>query len=166
MCNTVYGPTAPSRCGRSPRVSRRFEYGTVREITKQLTSVDDNRPAGVRHPLVTLVNMLDALRRRVPTGDASPTISARKFEDAAPVIRNSAKLPLLPDYASVGALAGEMVAQRQLVSLPTSSDRAFMPNAGERCGVIRAAHAAIAPMFWGLVSVRREAEGRAGRPCG
>jgi hypothetical protein len=119
--------------------------------TKQLTSFDDNRPTRVRcvHPLVTLVEKLDALHRRVPREDASPATFVRHFEDAARVIHGSAKLPPLPDYVGVGALADEMVAQRQLASLPSSSDLAFMPTAGERWDAIRAAHAAIAPMFWG-----------------
>jgi len=42
-----------------------------------------------------------------------------------------------------------MVAQRQLASLPSSSDVALTPTKGERWDAIRAAHAAIAPMFWG-----------------
>jgi hypothetical protein len=73
------------------------------EVTKQLTSVDDNWPTRVRcaHPLVTLVEKLDALHRRVPREDASPATFVRHFEDAARVIHGSAKLPLLPDY--VGA---------------------------------------------------------------
>lgn len=118
---------------------------------KQLTSFDDNRPKAARcvHPLVTLVEKLDALHRRVPREDAAPPTFVRHFEDAARVIHDSAKLPPLPDYVGVGALANEMVAQRQLASLPSSSDRAFMPTAGARWDAIRVAHAAIAPMFWG-----------------
>ena len=118
---------------------------------KQLKSFDDNRPKGLRcvHPLVTLVEKLDALHRRVPREDAAPATFVRHFEDAARVIQASAKLPPLPDHMGVRALVDEMVAQRQLAALPSSSDRAFMPIAGERWDAIRAAHAAIAPMFWG-----------------
>ena len=42
-----------------------------------------------------------------------------------------------------------MVTLRQLASLPSSSDRAFLSTAGERWDAIRAAQAAIAPMFSG-----------------
>ena len=117
--------------------------------TKQLTSFDDSRPTRVRcvHPLVTIVAKLDALHRRAPRKDVSPATFVRHFEDAARFIHGSAKLPRLLDYVGVGALAEEMVAQRQLASLPLSSDLAFMPTAGERWA-IRAAHAAIAPMLW------------------
>ncbi len=119
--------------------------------TAQLKSFDDNRPTRVRcvHPLVTLVEKLDALHRRFPREDASPATFVRHFEDAARVIQASATLPPLPAYMGVRALADEMVAQRQLASLPSSSDVAFTPTAGERWDAIRAAHAAIAPMFWG-----------------
>lgn len=118
---------------------------------KQLSSFDDNRPKAVRcvHPLVTLVEKLDALHRRVPREDAVPATFVRHFEDAARVVHGLAKLPPLSDYVGVRALADEMVAQRQLASLPSSSDHAFLPTAGERWDAIRAAHAAIAPMFWG-----------------
>ena len=71
--------------------------------TKQRTSFDDNRPMSVRcvHPLVRLVEKLDALHQSVPREEAAPTTFVRHFEDAARVIHGSAKLPPLPDYASV-----------------------------------------------------------------
>jgi len=118
---------------------------------KQLTSFDDNQPTLVRcvHPLVTLVEKLDALHRRFPSNGASPATFVRHFENAARVIQASAKLPPLPDHMGVRALVDEMVAQRQLAALPPSSDCVFIPTAGERWDAIRAAHAAIAPMFWG-----------------
>lgn len=117
----------------------------------QITSFDDNRPKAVRcvHPLVTLLEKLDAIHRRVPRTDAPAATFVRHFEDAARVVHGSAKLPPLSDYVDVRALADDMVAQRQLASLPSSSDHAFMPTTGERWDAIRAAHAAIAPMFWG-----------------
>jgi hypothetical protein len=117
----------------------------------QLTSFDDNRPKAVRcvHPLVTLLEKLDALRRRVPRTDAAAATFVRHFDDAARVVHGSATLPPLPNFVDVRALADDMVAQRQLASLPSSSDHAFTPAAGERWDAIRAAHAAIAPMFWG-----------------
>jgi hypothetical protein len=118
---------------------------------EQLTSFDDNRPKAVRcvHPLVTLLEKLDALHRRVPRADVAPATFVRHFEDAARVVLGLARLPPLPDYLDVRALADEMEAQRQLASRPKSSDEAFIPTAGERWDAIRAAYAAIAPMFWG-----------------
>jgi hypothetical protein len=118
--------------------------------TKQLTSFDDNRLTRVCcvHPLVTLLEKLDALHRRVPRKDVSSATFVRHFEDAARVIHGSAKLLRLLDYVGARVLADKMVAQRQLASLPLSSDLASMPTAGEHWDGIRAPRAAIAPMFW------------------
>lgn len=70
---------------------------------KQLGSFDVNRPKAVRcvHPLVTLVEKLDALHRRVPREDAVPATFVRHFEDAARVVHGLAKLPPLSDYVGV-----------------------------------------------------------------
>ena len=45
----------------------------------------DNRPRAVRcvHPIVTLLEKLDALMRRLPREDAAPATFVRHFEDAA-----------------------------------------------------------------------------------
>jgi hypothetical protein len=44
----------------------------------QLGDFDDNRPRAVRcvHPLVTLLEKLDALMRRLPRGDAAQRLSS------------------------------------------------------------------------------------------
>lgn len=117
----------------------------------QLTAFDRNLPAGVRcvHPLVTLLEKLDALHKRVLNLTAEPATFVRHFEDAARVVGAAKDLPALTDYADVRALASEMLGQRQLASLPSASDDAFLPDDGERWHAIRQAHAAIAPMFWG-----------------
>ena len=120
-------------------------------VQGQLGGFDDNRPQGVRciHPLVTLLEKLDALHRRVPNENAAPAAFVRHFEDAARVIAAEKSLPALDEYASVRELAQEMLAQKQLVALPSSEDPAFLLLDGERTKRIHAAHAAISPMFWG-----------------
>ncbi len=112
---------------------------------------DDNRPRGVRcvHPLVTLLEKLDALHRRFPNEKAPPPTFVRHYEDAARLVAAAPALPPLDGYADVRALAAEMLAQRQLAVTPTASDLAFAPNADARWDAIRRAHDAIAPMFWG-----------------
>jgi hypothetical protein len=117
----------------------------------QLGIFDDNRPKAVRcvHPLVTLLEKLDALHRRFPNEKVEPATFVRHFEDAARVIAAAASLPPLEDHADVRALAGDMLAQRQLAALPSSMDPAFEPAAGPRWEAIRGAHAAIGQMFWG-----------------
>jgi hypothetical protein len=117
----------------------------------QLGDFDANRPRVVRcvHPLVTLLEKLDALHRRVPRADVAPATFVRHFEDAAGIIAGEKELPPLAGYEGPRALAAEMLAQRQLATLPSAADQAFRPDASGRFMEIRRAHAAIAPIFWG-----------------
>jgi hypothetical protein len=117
----------------------------------QLSDFHDNRPRAVRcvHPLVTLLEKLDALLRRLPREDAEPATFVRHFEDAARIAKASATLPPLKDYATARALAEEMLAQKQIAALPSSTHAAFAPKADDRWHAIQEAHDAIGPMFWG-----------------
>jgi hypothetical protein len=117
----------------------------------QLSGFMDNQPKGVRcvHPLVTLLEKLDALHRRFPNGDAEPATFVRHYEDAARIISASSGLPPLNDYANPQILAAEMLAQKQIAVLPISSDPALAPADGPRWELLRRAHTAIGHMFWG-----------------
>ena len=84
------------------------------------------------HPLVTLLEKLDALMRRLPREDAAPATFERHFEDAARIVRSKNALPLFSDYASVRALADEMLAQQQIAALPSSTHAAFAPKDDDR----------------------------------
>jgi hypothetical protein len=121
------------------------------EAQGQLAAFDDNRPRAVRciHSLVTLIEKLDALRRRVPRGEVDPAAFVRHFEDAAHIVAGEGRLPALEGYESPRALAEEMLDQRQVSAIPSASDLAFNPDEGPRFAAIREAHQAIAPMFWG-----------------
>lgn len=111
---------------------------------------DGNRPRAVRcvHPLVTILEKLDALHRRFP-GDRSPATFVRHYEDAARIIAAKATLPPLTDYLDVRALAEEMLSQRQLSTMPSADDPSITPLATSRWDAVREAHAATGPMFWG-----------------
>lgn len=121
------------------------------ERAGQLGDFADNRPRSVRcvHPFVTLLEKLDALMRRLPREDAAPATFVRHFEDAAHIVRSKAALPVLADYANVRALAEEMLAHRQISSLPSSTHEAFSPTDHDRWRTVRKAWEAIGPMFWG-----------------
>ncbi len=121
------------------------------ESLGQLGDFDDNRPRAVRcvHPLVTLLEKLDALMRRFPRADAAPATFVRHFEDAARIARAKPALPPLSDYATVRALADEMLAQKQLAALPSSPHSAFAPKDDDRWRTVQKAHDAIGPVFWG-----------------
>jgi hypothetical protein len=123
----------------------------VVEASGQLAAFVDNRPRGVRcvHPLVTLLEKLDAISRRFPRDDLNAASFVRHYEDAAHIIRESEKLPRLYGYGSVRALADEMLAEKQLRSVPVSHDPAFVLANGRRTDELHRAHQAIAGMFWG-----------------
>ncbi|HET9931417.1 MAG TPA: nucleotidyl transferase AbiEii/AbiGii toxin family protein [Polyangiaceae bacterium] len=94
-----------------------------------LAEFGDNRAKGVRcvHPLVTLLEKLDALHRRFPNDKAVPAAFVRHYEDAARLIEGRAKLPRLNRYDNVRALADEMLAQKQIVAMPSAADPALRP---------------------------------------
>ncbi len=121
------------------------------ETLGQLGDFDDNRPRAVRcvHPLLTLLEKLEAPMRRLPREDAAPATLVRHFEDVAHIVRAKAGLPPLSDYATVRALADEMLAQKQIAAVPSSTHAAFNPKDDERWHTVQTAHDAIAPMFWG-----------------
>lgn len=117
----------------------------------QLSEFDDNRPKQVRcvHPLVTLLEKLDALGLRVPKEHVEPAKFVRHYEDAARIIAAQAALPRLTDYDSVDDLVAEMRAEKQIKPLPGLDHPAFALPPSERTNAIRAAYDAIGPMFWG-----------------
>ena len=127
-----------------------FIHDHLAEI-QQLDGFDDNRPRQVHcvHPLVSLVEKLDALHKRVNRTDVEPATFVRHFEDAARVIRAEPSLPPLQGYAGPLALAKDMLAHKQIVALPSPDDPAFTLQAGERTDAVRRAYAAIASIFWG-----------------
>lgn len=112
---------------------------------------EDNRPRDVRcvHPLVTLLEKLDAVHRRFPREEVAAATFVRHFEDAAHICEAEQGLPPLEGYVSVRELAEEMVAQRQIAAMPTDDDVALRPDDSLRWSMLRRAHEAIAPMFWG-----------------
>lgn len=110
---------------------------------------EDNRALGVRcvHPLVTLIEKLDALSRRFPRADLDAAAFVRHYEDAARIVGAAAHLP--PLATSARALAEDLLREKQVRALPASSDPAFAPDGGGAWDAVRAAQRDIAPMFWG-----------------
>lgn len=133
-----------------PRDLTSFVHTHLAESGQQ-AAFASNVPVAMRcvHPLVTLLEKLDAIYRRALNPKVDPATFVRHFEDAARVTAAAKSLPALADYADVRSLAAEMLQQKQLAALPTASDPAFAPDDGDRWNAIRGAHSAIAPMFWG-----------------
>ena len=104
------------------------------EASGRIADYRANRPRAVRcvHPLVTLIEKLDNLHRRVRRFDGDPARFVRHFEDAARIAASASELPALAGYPDVFALAREMLEERQIRQLPASSDPAFAPANDER----------------------------------
>ena len=141
----------------SARVTPYVERGMTSFVHEHLDAIgqredfEPNRPQRVRclHPVVTLIEKIDALQHRFGIASVEPAAFVRHFEDAAQIIRRLGVLPPLAGYDSPAAIATEMWEQRQIRRLPGSDDASFRPDDGARWNEVRRANAAIAPMFWG-----------------
>ncbi|MCB9652569.1 MAG: nucleotidyl transferase AbiEii/AbiGii toxin family protein [Deltaproteobacteria bacterium] len=115
----------------------------------QLGNYTDNRPRSVRcvHPLVTLIEKLDALSRRYAREKLEPDGFVRHYEDAAHIIRSLSSLP--PVEQSPRALADEMLGAKNLAAIPIADEHALILDDGARRSAVKQALARIHGMFWG-----------------
>ncbi|MBN1769732.1 MAG: nucleotidyl transferase AbiEii/AbiGii toxin family protein [Deltaproteobacteria bacterium] len=114
-----------------------------------LGDFEDNRPAGVRcvHPMVTLLEKLDAMSRRYGRDDLEPGSIVRHYEDAAQIIRAEDRLPAM-EWTVLG-LAHDMLAAKGIVALPSPDEPALVLAESDKRVAVENAYARIAPMFWG-----------------
>jgi len=110
---------------------------------------DENRPRSVRcvHPLVTLLEKLDAMARRYERDPFEADVFVRHYENAAQIIRSVEKLP--ETEMSVGELARDMVAMKAMRALPSEDEPALRLANPDQRQTIDQAYTKIAPMFWG-----------------
>lgn len=116
---------------------------------EQLEEYIDNRPRAVRcvHPLVTLIEKLDALSRRYGREILEPDGFVRHYEDAAQIIRSLPRTPAIEQSAR--ELAGDMLQEKGIAALPRADEPALLlVDATRRAEVVRAFEQ-IGPMFWG-----------------
>jgi hypothetical protein len=119
------------------------------EGREQLGNYTDNRPRAVRcvHPLVTLIEKLDALSRRYAREEFEPDGFARHYEDATHIIRSLASLPAASQ--SPRALADEMLGEKALAAIPIPDEPALILDDTARRAAVEQALARIQGMFWG-----------------
>lgn len=120
-----------------------------RERRRQLGGYTDNRPRRVRcvHPLVTLLEKLDALARRYARDPIEPDGFVRHYEDVAHIIRALRGLPKTAQTPR--ALADEMLAEGDLATMPSEHEPALLREQVGRRAAVERALARISPMFWG-----------------
>jgi len=121
----------------------------VLERQGQLSSYTDNRPRSVRcvHPLVTLLEKLDALSGRYAREAIEPDTFVRHYEDAARIIRSLDRIPAIDQSAL--DLASDMLREKDIASLPHDSEPALLLVDPARRAEIARAFERIRPMFWG-----------------
>jgi hypothetical protein len=109
----------------------------------------DNRPRAVRcvHPIVTLLEKLDALSRRYNRDVVEADGFVRHYEDAARIIQALDRLP--PIATSALALAEDMLAEKDIAAMPSADDPSLRLDDTMKRASVERAHAKIAPMFWG-----------------
>ena len=109
----------------------------------------DNRPAAVRcvHPLVTLIEKLDAMARRYERDVLEPDAFVRHYEDAAQIICAADRLPVMGMTAA--ALARDMLVEKDIAALPSPESPSLLLKDQTKHKVITRAYAKIAPMYWG-----------------
>ena len=119
------------------------------ERRDRLDEYTDNRPRAVRcvHPLVTLLEKLDALSRRYAREKLEPDGFARHYEDAAHIIRSLVRLPAVEQ--SPRALAEEMLGEKELAAIPSPDEPALLLEVAARRTAVEQALARIQGMFWG-----------------
>lgn len=109
----------------------------------------DNRPRAVRcvHPVVTLIEKLDALSRRYNREVVEADGFVRHYEDAARIIGALDRLP--PMETTALALAEDMLVEKDIAALPRADDPSLALDHAENRASLDRAYAKIAPMFWG-----------------
>lgn len=125
-----------------------FVHAQLR-ATGQAQDFLDNRPKGLRcvHPLVTLLEKLDAISRRFPLLVAAAAF-VRHYDDAMRIIQ-AKELPRLSDFASPKALVRDLLDHKQIKAFPNEHDPAFTITEAPRWRELQAAWNAIAPIYWG-----------------
>lgn len=109
----------------------------------------DNRPDAVRcvHPLVTLLEKLDAVARRYGRDVVEADGFVRHYEDAARIVLALDRLP--PLETSTLVLVEDMLAQRDIAKIPAPDDPSLALGDPVKRAAVEHAFARIAPMYWG-----------------
>lgn len=125
-----------------------FVHGHLAGIDR-LAAYTSNLPRGFPtvHPLVTLIEKLEAIVRRFPRDPFEPASFARHYEDAVHVIRQQARLPPLDQ--SPRDLGVAMLKRGQVGQLPRPEDPAFLLDDQVRRQDLERSLTEIGPMFWG-----------------
>ena len=117
--------------------------------TGQIDEYQANNPETVRclHPVVTLIEKIDAIIGRYNREQFDPVSFIRHYEDAAHIILARNTIPALE--MSVHDLVMDMFHEKQIRKVPTSQEAAFLLDDSYKLESLLHHYHAISPMFWG-----------------
>ena len=121
----------------------------------QFDQFRDNQPRQVRcvHPVITLIEKIDAIIRRFSREPFEPAPFIRHYEDAANIIDAINTLP--PLGLPLSDLLVEMLEEKQIARIPDSAEPAFRLDNQSRLQSMTRQYELISPMYW---SERRSLE--------
>ncbi len=131
-----------------PRDIESFVHEHIGELG-MLGRFEANRPRAIRcvHPLVTLIEKLDALRRHYGREPFEPARFVRHYEDAARIILDEASLP--PADRTAIELIEDMLAEKEIRLRPERWEPSLTLTEPEKRRRLEAAHAEVGKMYWG-----------------
>ena len=100
------------------------------------------------HPLVTLVEKLDAICRRFTRADLEAKTFVRHYEDAVHITRSMALLPPMGDFNCIEDLFLDLLRLNQIREIPDAQSPALIPDGSARWIELTRAHGQIQPLFW------------------
>jgi len=137
---------------RCPITSFLHEFLDAQDAFAGADAVIDNRPAAIDcvHPVVTLIEKLDAITRRYARSDEAfaPGSFARHYEDAARIIQALQRGELPPIPQSVAEVAAQLLADRHIRKLVRADDPALRLPDNARYAAVERAYEALSLMFW------------------
>lgn len=146
----MHAAVAPSVA--RPISSILHEYLATQDAFDGPGAVIDNRPTAVQcvHPVVTLLEKLDAITRRYDRPDArfEPRVFVRHYEDAARIILALEAHTLPPIAGSVADVAAQLLAAKHIRQLVVAEHPALHLSDTTRREQVERAYATIASMFW------------------
>jgi hypothetical protein len=114
-----------------------------------LSEFEDSRPRAVRcvHPLVTLIEKLEAIGRRFHDEGRDAAGFVRHYEDAARIIEALDRLPQVEGGAP--ALLAEMLASKEIKGRLSPEDASLTPSESDRWRQVHKAYDATERLFFG-----------------
>ena len=121
------------------------------EKNSMLGEYQDNRPYDIRcvHPVVTLIEKLDAISRRYCRDPFEPESFVRHYEDAARIIESLDRIPTIENKIDPQELTRDILENKDIRNAPGPQEPALLLDEKQKRIALEKAYNEIYPMFWG-----------------